>query len=323
MTSQSRVSVTPLLELQMSENNLIEGVLKRDRLLVIVALSLVIIASWSYVLAGAGMGMSAFSMSSLEMALGLSGGEKMEMPPQASDMEQSESGKPEGIGAGMTGTMASMATPAGWTLSYAILMFFMWWIMMIAMMLPSASPMILLHAKVQRRANSKDGNTGGLMPTAAFAFGYLVTWGFFSAIATSLQWAFEQTGVLSPMMMNSTNTIFAGFILLFAGAYQLTPIKQACLKHCRGPLQFLSQHWQPGSGGAFQMGLRHGAFCLGCCWGLMAILFFGGIMNLYWIIGLAAIVLLEKLLPAGQIFGKITGGLLFLWGAVFLYQAVS
>jgi predicted metal-binding membrane protein len=123
------------------------------------------------------------------------------------------------------------------------------------------------------------------------------------------------------MMMNTTSALLAAVILIAAGLYQLTPLKQACLRHCRSPIQFLSQHWRKGKGGAFVMGLHHGAFCLGCCWGLMVLLFFGGVMNLYWIVGLAVVVLIEKLSPFGRIFGYVTGTLLILWGVSFLYQA--
>ena len=144
----------------------------------------------------------------------------------------------------------------------------------------------------------------------------------FSVIAAALQWSFETAGILSPMLMNSTNALFAAGILLFAGLYQLTPIKQACLRHCRGPIQFLTQHWRKGTAGAFRMGLDHGAYCLGCCWGLMAILFFGGIMNLYWIVGLAVIVLLEKVMPLGRQLSYVTGSLFLIWGAAYLYVAL-
>jgi predicted metal-binding membrane protein len=261
-------------------------------------------------------------MSSLRMALGLARETATEMPMGG---ESNTRPMAEGMGmqqSRMGDVMAAMATPADWTFNYALLMFFMWWVMMIAMMLPSAAPMILLHARVYRSDKARAGETG-LLPTAAFTAGYLLAWGLFSAIAASLQWTFEWAGVLSPMMMNSTSLLFAGTILLFAGAYQLTPIKQACLRHCRGPLQFLSRHWRSGVGGAFYMGLHHGAYCLGCCWGLMVILFFGGIMNLYWIIGLAIIVLLEKVLPLGPRLSTVTGGLLLIWGASFVYSAVA
>ena len=302
----------------------LEEVLKRDRMVVIGALSLIILTSWVYVLTGAGMGMSAFDMSSLSMALGQNGGMTMhgDMPQSTGTMSPEPA--PSGMATGMmSGAMAAMATPADWTLGYAVLMFFMWWVMMIAMMLPSAAPMILLHTMVSRKAKAGGSDMIGPWGTACFTLGYLLAWAAFSLIAASLQWAFENANILSPMMLNSTNTLFAGSILIFAGIYQLTPIKQACLKHCRGPISFLTQHWRPGPSGALVMGLHHGAYCLGCCWGLMAILFFGGIMNLYWIIGLALIVLFEKVLPLGRRLSLITGGLFLLWGASFVYRAVA
>ena len=275
----------------MSSPSLIERALLHDRTIVIIALGVLIAASWVFVLVGAGTGMSAWDMTSWKMALGLSGPMRMAMPVE-------------------------------WTLGYAAMMFFMWWIMMVAMMLPSAAPMILLHAKVTRASSERTGGVFGLAPTALFTIGYLAAWAVFSLIATSLQWAFEGLGVLSPMTMSSTNQLFAGVILLFAGAYQLTPLKQACLKHCRSPVAFLSRHWRPGATGAFRMGLGHGAYCLGCCWGLMALLFFGGIMNLYWVIGLAVLVLLEKLLPAGQALAYGTGAI-FLSGGIYLLSSIQ
>lgn len=298
----------------MTESNTLEALLRRDRRLVILLLALIISTSWVYLLAGAGMGMSALDMSSLRMALGLT----REMPVALPMTEVMAIGKPEA----METIVATMATPASWSLGYALLMFCMWWVMMIAMMLPSAAPMILLHARVYRSDKARIGESG-LLSTTTFTLGYLLAWGLFSAVAAALQWAFERTGLLSPMLMNSTSILFAGIILLFAGAYQLTPIKQACLRHCRGPIQFLSQHWQPGVNGALRMGLHHGSYCLGCCWGLMALLFFGGIMNLYWIVGLAFIVLLEKMLPFGHSLSTVTGGLLLIWGASFVYLGVA
>jgi len=310
----------------LKEASLIETALKRDRIVVITALVLVIILSWSYVLNGAGMNMSAFEMSSWSMAIGPSGQDQMSMQPDTGGTSVTEKlafNEMSSSSGAMADVMAAMATPTAWTIDYAILLFFMWWIMMVAMMLPSAAPMILLYAFVNRRTKARVGQPSGPWPTVAFVFGYLLIWGGFSAIATSLQWSFEQFGVLSPMMLNSTSAMFAGAILLFAGAYQLTPIKQACLKHCRGPLEFLIFRWRPGAGGALRMGVHHGAYCLGCCWGLMAILFFGGIMNLYWIIGLALIVLVEKVLPIGPKLAGFTGAIFIVWGSSFLYEALA
>jgi predicted metal-binding membrane protein len=266
----------------------LEAVLRRDRLVVVAALIAVIALSWTYLLAGAGMGMSAFEMTRMSQ-LGMAGG--------------------------MSGM--AMMTPTVWTPGYAVLMFFMWWVMMVAMMLPSAAPMIILFATVNR----KQRETGHPhVETSIFAVGYLAAWAGFSLVAVILQWGFERTGILSPMLVG-TNVIFGGVLLLAAGAYQLTPIKHACLRHCRSPLTFLSTHWRPDARGALRMGLVHGAFCVGCCWFLMGLLFIGGLMNLYWIAGLALFVLFEKAVPAGHWLGYVTGIALLAWGAGMLALA--
>jgi predicted metal-binding membrane protein len=292
----------------------LETILRRDRAVVLGALGVVVLASWVYVLVGAGIGMSAWQMSSLDLALGRA---KL-MPIGEVSADAMSRGQMSGT---MGDAMSAMAMPARWNLEYAGIMVSMWWVMMIAMMVPSAAPMILLYAAVARRQREKGSDA--LLPTGIFAWGYVAVWGFFSVIAAALQWGFEAAGILSPMMMNSTSLLFAAAILVAAGLYQLTPVKQACLRHCRGPIQFLMGHWRPGRWGAFRMGAEHGAYCLGCCWALMALLFFGGVMNLYWITGLAVIVLLEKTIPSGDTLGKVIGGLLVLWGATFLYQALA
>ena len=268
----------------------LEAVVRRDRLVVVTALAAVIVLSWAYLLAGAGMGMSALKMT------------RMSQPAMAG-----------GTAEGGMAAMAMMAR-AVWTPSYAVLMFFMWWIMMVAMMLPSAAPMILLFATVNRKQR-ETGNP--YVATSLFAGGYLAAWAGFSLVAVLLQWGFERTEILSPMLVG-TNAIFGGVLLLAAGIYQLTPIKHACLRHCRAPLAFLSTNWRRGARGAMSMGLEHGAFCVGCCWFLMGLLFFGGVMNLYWIAGLALFVLLEKIVPAGHWLGYATGVALLVWGAGML-----
>ncbi len=151
------------------------------------------------------------------------------------------------------------------------------------------------------------------MPTGIFAAGYLAVWGVFSLAATAAQWGLERTGLLRPEM-NAANVPFAASLLVTAGLYQVTPLKKACLRHCRGPIQFITAYWRPGRGGAFQMGVRHGAFCVGCCWFLMGLLFFGGVMNLYWIAGLAGLVLLEKVTPPGNGLPYLIGAGLVVWG---------
>jgi predicted metal-binding membrane protein len=205
-------------------------------------------------------------------------------------------------------------TPATWTPAYAALMVVMWWIMMLAMMLPSAAPMLLVFARMSRRGSGIDQPW---TPTGCFAAGYLAVWLGFSVVATALQWALEGTGLLSAMMV-TTATWLGAAILVGAGLWQFAPIKQVCLRYCRSPIGFLTASWRPGSAGAFRMGLTHGAHCLGCCWFLMVLLFFGGVMNLWWIGGLAAYILVEKLLPMGQALSWAVGIGLIAWGASLL-----
>jgi predicted metal-binding membrane protein len=268
----------------------LEAVVRRDRLIVVAALTVVIALSWAYLLAGAGMGMSPFEMTRMSR-LGMAGG-----------MAQGNI------------TCMAMMEPMAWTPGYAALMFVMWWVMMVAMMLPSAAPMILLFATVNR----KQRETGHPhVATSLFAVGYLAAWAGFSLVAVMLQWGLASTGILSPMLVG-TNVIFGGVLLLAAGIYQLTPIKHACLRHCRSPLAFLGTYWRQGARGALRMGLVHGIFCVNCCWFLMGLLFFGGVMNLYWIAGLALFVLFEKTVPAGHRIGYATGVALLVWGTGML-----
>jgi predicted metal-binding membrane protein len=279
----------------------LEAVLRRDRIVVIAALVVVIVAAWLYILLGAGMGMTALEMTGA-------------MSPPVADTTMGRAGSD------MAMTSADMATamaPMAWTPGYVILMFFMWWIMMVAMMLPSASPMILLFAHFNRSQRDKGAP---YVPTGVFALGYLLVWAAFSLVAVTAQWGLERTGLLSSMMA-STSVTLGALLLIAAGLYQLTPLKYACLKHCRSPLFFISHHWRPGEWGALRMGLEHGAFCTGCCWFLMALLFYGGIMNLFWIIGLAVFVLLEKVAPAGHWVGWIMGAGLIAWGGALLLAA--
>ena len=271
-----------------SPGSSLEAVLRRDRVVVAIALLAVITVCWLYLLAGAGTGMYPHEMAALNPV-----SEGMDLP---------------------------MAFPK-WTPGYTLLMFGMWWLMMIAMMLPSAAPMVLLHATVTRNGLPPDhdaqptANSRHLVrTTTAFVAGYLVMWGAFSLLAVIAQWMLQREGLLSPVMTSTSRLLGAG-LLLAAGLWQLTPLKAVCLRRCRSPIGFLSMHWRTGTRGAFGMGVKHGAYCLGCCWFLMALLFFGGVMNLIWIVGLALIVLIEKLTPSGELVGKVTGVLLIAWGA--------
>jgi predicted metal-binding membrane protein len=215
--------------------------------------------------------------------------------------------------------MAMSATVKPWTPAYAGLMFVMWWIMMVGMMVPSATPMILTFATINRRRRER-GQT--YVPTAAFAVGYLVAWGGFSLIATATQWGLEQAALLSPMMTAASPLLGAG-LCLAAGVYQFTPLKYACLEHCRSPFDFILNQWRDGARGALSMGVRHGLFCVGCCWVLMALLFVGGVMNLLWIAALAVFVFAEKLLPAGEWAARTGGAAMIGFGIWLLAGTLS
>lgn len=205
------------------------------------------------------------------------------------------------------GQIMLMAPP--WTFGYAVLIFLMWTIMMAAMMLPSAAPAILLVlALTRQRGDAHAAHASGL-----FAVGYLAVWGGFSLIATGFQWALDRAGLLSEQMA-SASVMLAAALLIVAGIYQWTPWKRACLRHCRSPLEYLTRFWRQGTFGPLRAGARHGAFCLGCCWMLMALLFVGGLMNILWIAGLALLVLVEKLLPPGPRVSQLPGLVLIGWG---------
>ena len=158
------------------------------------------------------------------------------------------------------------------------------------------------------------------VPVWIFVSGYLVIWSGFSLVATAMQWALQYVGVLSPAMA-SANAVFGGVVLIAAGVYQWTPLKHACLRHCQTPLGFLMSRWRDGVSGAFQMGLAHGAYCVGCCWALMALLFVGGVMNLVWVATLAALVLAEKIAPPGPWLARAIGLVLVAWGGWVLTTA--
>lgn len=220
-------------------------------------------------------------------------------------------------GAGMERVSgASNSMTQTWSADYFLLMLSMWCVMMVAMMLPSAAPMILLFAAINKK-NDERGSP--VVSTGVFVTGYVAAWGGFSVVATSLQWGLEKLTVLTPMM-TSASLPFGSALLIAAGIYQLTPLKHACLRHCRSPIDYLGHRWRSGMIGALVMGLEHGLFCLGCCWVLMALLFYGGIMNLKWIIGLALFVLLEKGAPAGHWVGRFSGVALIVWGTTILLR---
>ena len=254
----------------------LEGVLKRDRLIVLAGLVGIAGLAWVYV------GYLAWEM------------EHMAMP--------------------MVMAMPRMQTWSVWDL---VLLCIMWVVMMVAMMVPTAASMILIFAKVQRQRRAQERP---YVPTGIFVSGYLLVWAGFSVLATLAQWGLHSAALLSPMM-GSTSPVLGGLLLLAAGLFQWTPLKYACLQHCRSPLSFLMTEWREGHRGALSMGLRHGSYCTGCCWLLMALLFVAGVMNVLWVAILTAFVLIEKVAPRGDMVGRVAGVVLVLAGLMMLSQA--
>ena len=205
----------------------------------------------------------------------------------------------------MLGASAWMMT-ARWDIASLYLLWAMWAVMMTAMMLPSAAPLILLYAGALHARGERDAGRS----IYALAAGYLVVWGLFSVAATVLQRVLASALLLTPMMEPET-PIIAAVVLALAGVYQLTPLKRACLRVCRSPLSFLLQRWSAGTLGALRLGVAHGLYCLGCCWALMLLLFAGGVMNLVVIVALMLWVLAEKFLPFGERTAR-AGGILLL-----------
>jgi predicted metal-binding membrane protein len=210
--------------------------------------------------------------------------------------------------------MAAMGMVMGrpWDAGDLLLTFLMWSVMMVGMMALSALPVLLLFARMHAQ---RDGGVAPAVPS--FGLGYLIVWLAFSACATAAQWALHQGALLSSTMATTSTTV-AGVILIAAGAYQLTPLKNRCLTQCQSPLGFLMSNWRDGSGGAFLMGWRHGIFCLGCCWALMLVLFVVGVMNLAWVGVLTLFILAEKLGPTGARVSRAGGAILLALGAALV-----
>lgn len=265
----------------------VEAVLRRHRAVTIGAVVVLVLLAWFWTITGAGMGMEPLAS----------------FLPSRVD-EHAMTGMAMGGG---------MATAHPWTVPRFGLTFVMWWVMMVAMMLPSAAPTILLYTKAaagDRRAKRP--------ATEGFLLGYLLIWGGFSLFATLLQMLLEQSGLLVRMHMSLKSANVSAVLLIAAGLYQLSPLKETCLRHCRSPAHFLSRHYRKGSFGALRMGIIHGSYCVGCCWLLMALLFVGGVMNLIWIALLTLLVAAEKLLPFGRCFATVAGLGCIAWGAFIL-----
>ena len=263
----------------------LETVLKRDRAVVVTAVFVLTALAWTYVLWTAASMSAATSASSM-------------------------------LGMNMTGM--NMA-PAGsvWSIAGCALTLAMWVVMMIGMMTPSAAPMILLYARVGRQARA-DGKP--FASTLWFAGGYLLAWSGFGLAASLAQLALADMALITPMLA-AANHIFAGLVLVAAGVYQWTPLKDSCLSQCQAPFSFLQRHggFRRDPMGSLKLGLRHGFACIGCCWALMMLLFVGGVMNLLWIAALSILVLLEKLMPFGRFMPRFVGLVLVTVGAIFIF----
>jgi predicted metal-binding membrane protein len=204
-------------------------------------------------------------------------------------------------GAGMGDGMGMAAMPP--RLGALVLM---WWLMMVAMMLPSAAPAILLYARVRAQRHA----SGPIVQPWIFLLGYLAIWLLFSIAAAAAQ------HLAAGGVMALDDSRLEGAVLIGAGLYQLSPLKSACLRQCRSPVQFLTRNWRAGASGAVRLGVLHGAYCVGCCWMLMALLFVGGVMNFAWIAALTLLVGIEKLVPGGEWVGRAAGVGLMAWGAM-------
>ena len=247
----------------------------RDHLIVYGGLVILFLMGWSY------MGYMAWAMQHMDMV-------DMWMPPPDT---------------------------RAWQLYDFWMLFFMWTVMMVAMMTPSILPMVSLFVTVSKR---KRANFQVYVPTYIFLSGYLIAWILFSIAISALQYPLHMAGWLNPMM-DSRSYLLSGGILVLAGIYQWTPFKDACLRQCRSPLNFLMTRWREGSGGAVKMGLLHGFYCIGCCWALMAVMFAVGVMNVLWMVVVAVFVLAEKVSPfSALVFRVLSGILLVIWGGYWL-----
>nr|WP_311529490.1 DUF2182 domain-containing protein [uncultured Ralstonia sp.] len=258
----------------------IDSTLGRERVIAAIGMVAAVALSWRYLWTGAGMGMSALDMTTIAL-----------FPHRLAD-----------DGGGMDPSLPTVVV--------------MWWVMMIAMMTPSAAPLVLLYRRVLRHHGAAAAKSVTL--SMSLLAGYLGAWLVFSICAAALQKALQPTGVMSEMMLWSRSAYLSAFVLAAAGAYQFSPLKRACLTQCRSPVGFLTAHWRPGLVGSFLLGVRHGSYCVGCCWLLMALLFVGGIMNLVWIAALSLLVFVEKVLPGGERVGRVLGVALIVWAGATL-----
>ncbi|MDW9779908.1 DUF2182 domain-containing protein [Sinorhizobium meliloti] len=291
----------------MPPDTALESLLRRDRAIVAASLVALTVVAWTYTLwLAAAMNIDGMSMSAPGMEA------DMKMDP-AMDMDGMEMGS---RGALSLGTVLGIS-PRPWSSVEAGVTLTMWIVMLVGMMLPSATPMILLYARVGRQSRIAGKPFAA---TGFFAGGYLLAWAGFALVATLGQWLMEGT-LLTPALA-SASRIFSGVVLVIAGLYQWTSLKDACLSQCQTPIVFLQRHggFRRDPAGAVGLGLRHGVYCIGCCWALMTLLFVGGIMNVLWIAAIAIFVLAEKVIPTGRVLSRVAGSLLAAFG---LWQLIS
>jgi predicted metal-binding membrane protein len=255
-----------------------DAVFRRDRIVILTGLAAVVFVAWAYLFYVAGRMGSAGEMGAMDMV------PEMAMP----DMHR-------------------------WGVVEFLLLLVMWTVMMVAMMVPSASPLILIFARTKRQKGGRRvvGSAGILL------LGYLLVWAGFSVLAALAQRGLHTAALLSPMMV-SASPVLGGVLLMAAGIFQFTRLKHACLVRCRSPLSFLMSDWREGRWGTFVMGTKHGAYCVGCCWLLMALLFVAGVMNLLWVAVIAGLVLVEKVAPKGDHVGRIAGAALLVAGITLI-----
>jgi predicted metal-binding membrane protein len=206
-----------------------------------------------------------------------------------------------------------------WAATDFVLMFVMWLVMMIAMMTPSVAPLVLLFARVNRQRKKQENP---FVPTSYMFTGYFMVWAAFSGLATVLQWLLQQLSWLNPDMI-ITNKILGSVILVTAGIFQFTSLKHTCLSFCRSPFDFITRYWKEGRKGAIMMGIRNGAYCVGCCWVLMVLLFVSGVMNILWVALIAIFVLVEKVTPKSRWISYAAGCLLIIYGGLVLLSSFS
>ena len=277
-------------------------VLEKDNLIVYLSIFLIVIITGLYTIFGIGMPMSAIEMTKMSGIFSMSSSMEMNMNMGSNNMDMNMGSN-------------NMDMKNRWSISMAISMFLMWWLMMIAMMTPSAAPTLLLFHNLKKIGSERKK---ALSYTYLFLFGYLIIWAIFSLIACIIHKFFDNSSITDIGMMQIRSIQFSGTLLIAAGIYQFTPLKNACLEKCRTPIDFLSSNNRKGAKGSFIMGAHHGLFCLGCCWALMALLFVGGVMNLFWITGLALYVLIEKIIIKAGWLDKIMGLILIFFGTSLL-----